>query len=121
MSSEYNAVHRAARKLRQERCEKCGDTERLDMALRPGTPRHRLRYEPAKRLWYSVSVHDYVTLCRRCHVRQDAAVRYGRDGERRVKRACRSAARCNVCDQPMLVGQRGTHLSCRQPVPSSRP
>jgi hypothetical protein len=111
--SEYHRIHRAARKLRAERCEKCGGTTRLDMALRPGTPRGRLRYESAVRCWYSTSVHDYETLCRACHFKQDKAVRLARDGTRRVQRARRSAPVCNVCDEPMLVGQRGTHLSCR--------
>jgi hypothetical protein len=110
--SEYARIHREARKLRADRCENCGSRERLDMALRPGTPRGRLRYEREVRCWYSISVGDYQTLCRRCHNRQDKAVRVGRDGLRRHQRACRSAPRCNVCNEPMLAGQRGSHLSC---------
>lgn len=88
------------------------------MALRPTTPRYRRRYDPAVRLWYSISPLDYVTLCVSCHSRMDRQVRHAAS---RIRRARSSAARCQVCDQPMMAGQVGTHLGCASGVPQYGP
>lgn len=110
--SEYHAIHRAARLLRGDRCEKCGSTARLQMALDPATPRYLLRFDATVGCWYSIDPTWYRTLCPRDHARMDARTREVRDGERRVRRAAARAPRCSICSGPMLAGQRGSHLSC---------
>jgi hypothetical protein len=113
--TSYAAVHRAARRLRGEACERCGSTTRLHMALRPNTPRSRRRYDLAVRLWYSISPLDYMTLCVSCHSRMDRQVRHAAS---RIRRARSSAPRCTVCALPMMAGQVGTHLGCRDGTPA---
>jgi hypothetical protein len=113
--TSYHAVHAAARKLRAEACQRCGVTTRLQAALDPRTPRYRRRYDPAVRLWYSISPLDYMTLCVSCHSRMDRQVRYAAS---RILRARWSAPRCAVCAQPMMAGQVGTHLGCRDGTPA---
>ena len=85
------------------------------MALDPRTPRYRRRYDSAVGLWYSISVSDYLTLCISCHSRMDRQVRRAAS---RIRRARSSAPRCTVCRQPMMAGQVGTHLGCRDGTPA---
>ena len=115
MCTSYASVHREARKLRAEACQRCGTTTGLQMALDPRTPRYRRRYDPTVKLWFSVSPLDYMTLCVSCHSRMDRQVRLAAS---RIRRARSSAPRCAVCAQPMMAGQVGTHLGCRDGTPA---
>jgi hypothetical protein len=119
MHTSYASVHRAARKLRAEACQRCGTTAGLQMALDPRTPRYQRRYDPAAKLWFSVSPLDYMTLCVSWHSRMDRQVRHAAS---RIRRAKRTAPRCTVCRQPMMCGQRGgTHLGCASGTPQYGP
>ncbi|OBJ38797.1 hypothetical protein A5621_13045 [Mycobacterium colombiense] len=119
MYDSYHAVHRAARKLLAGRsCERCGAAGKVHAALKPSTPRHRLRYDAKVRLWYSVSPLDYAPLCPRDHHRLDARLRSTAADS--VRRRLRGPS-CRVCGQPVTCGQGATHLGCRSGVPQYGP
>ena len=105
----YDQVHRQARKRLRKACQRCRGTTRLQAALNPAAPKANLRTDPTRNCRYSIEPGDYLTLCARCHYRMDWGLR---TSCARFRRARRKALRCNVCEQPMMAGQRGAHLSC---------
>jgi hypothetical protein len=106
----YASVTKVARSLLLPACCLCGSTAHLCTELKPYAPKANLRYDAGLKMWYSVDASDYRTVCRSCHRRRTERVRKAR---RRGQCARREAAPlCDVCRQPMLVGQRGAHLSC---------
>ena len=107
--SEYHRVHYAVRKRKRAVCQRCRGTSRLQMALNPAARAENLRVDPTNGLRYSIFPGDYLTLCSKCHHRMDGRLR--RTCER-FRRTRANAALCNVCDEPMMAGQHGTHLSC---------
>lgn len=107
--SGYHQVHYAARKRKRDACQRCRGTTRLQMALNPAAPADNLRVDPASGLRYSINPYDYLTLCSKCHHRMDGRLRTACE---RFRRARMNAPLCNVCDEPMMVGQHGTHLTC---------
>jgi ribosomal protein L34E len=109
--SDYDRVHYHARKQKRPVCTRCRGTQRLQMALNPAAPVANLRFEPSNNCYYSIDFGDYITLCLKCHSRMDYRLRTSCT---RFQRARRTAPRCTHCGQPMMVGQRGTHLSCAQ-------
>lgn len=70
--SGYHKVHRLAREAIGDTCLHCGTKpDRIEAALRPGTPAERLRVHPEISQRYSADPGDYDPLCRPCHIRQD--------------------------------------------------
>jgi hypothetical protein len=79
------------------------------VALNPAALKENLRLDPQRNCRYSIDPADYITLCNRCHYRMDYRLRTSRA---RFQRQRRNAPRCDVCGEPMMAGQHGTHLSC---------
>lgn len=71
MGKDYNRVHYRARKNLDDRCSRCGDTERLQAALRADIPAARLLTDPDHGCLFSEDVADYFTLCLACHKHMD--------------------------------------------------
>lgn len=107
----YESVHRQARRRLRAACQRCRSTTRLQAALNPAAPQSNLRLDTQRNALYSVDPSDYLTLCAKCHYRMD---RRPRTTYARFQRARRNAPRCNVCDEPMMAGQHGAHLSCSE-------
>jgi hypothetical protein len=107
--SEYDSIHRHARKRMRKACQRCRSTARLQAALNPAALKENLRLDPLRNCWYSVDPADYLTLCSRCHFRMDNRIRASCA---KFQRARRNAPRCSICGEPMMAGQHGAHLTC---------
>lgn len=69
--SGYNAAHHQARKHKADECERCGSSERLEVALRPDADPDHLEINESTGCRYSHHTDDYMTLCRPCHMHMD--------------------------------------------------
>jgi hypothetical protein len=105
----YDSIHRQARKRMRTACRRCRSTKCLQAALNPAAPVANLRLDPTRNCRYSICADDYLTLCARCHYRMDHGHRIS---AARFQRVRRNAPSCDVCGEPMMAGQHGTHLSC---------
>jgi hypothetical protein len=68
---EHSRVHYLVRKYLHHVCTKCGSTLSLQAALRPNIDPARLKVDSVSGCKYSVDPGDYITLCFRCHRKQD--------------------------------------------------
>jgi hypothetical protein len=89
---DYGQIHLEARARMEMRCRRCGSTNDIEAALRPGTPIERLWLQPQMAQVYSVSPDDYDPLCVSCHCWQDRTTTHCQRGHRRPPHV-----RCQPC------------------------